>query len=111
MDCVLIKDIFLKKVEDLLYYEKTETAKKFLPQEEYWRIVRLDLEYSNNIIDWTHEREWRIKGDFNFELNQVEILLSNQNSVKSFYNYCENENMLHIFKEVKGIITLKSLVL
>lgn len=92
-------------------YEKTETAKKFLPQEEYWRIVRLDLEDSNNIIDWTHEREWRIKGDFNFELNQVEILLSNQNSVKSFYNYCENENMLHIFKEVKGIITLKSLVL
>ena len=92
-------------------YEKTETAKGFLPPEEYWRIVRLDLDNSDNIVDWTHEREWRIKGDFNFELNQVEILLSNQDSVKKFYTYCEKENMLHIFKEVKGIITLKSLVL
>ncbi len=91
-------------------YEKTEIAKKFLPESEYWRIVKLDLGNSNNIIDWTHEREWRIKGDFEFQLNEVEILLSNQNSVGKFYEHCEKENMLHIFNEVKGIVTLKSLV-
>lgn len=91
-------------------YEKTSVAKKFLPEEEYWRIVKLDLDDDNNIIDWTHEREWRIKGDFNFSLNEVEILLSDQNSVKKFYNYCKKENMLYVFNEIKGIITLKSLV-
>lgn len=91
-------------------YEKTEVAKKFLPNDEYWRIVKLDLDNVDNIIDWTHEREWRIKGDFSFDLNEVEILLSDQDSVNKFYKYCEKEDMLHIFKEIKGIITLKSLV-
>lgn len=91
-------------------YEKTSTAKNFLPQDEYWRIVKLDLDNDENIIDWTHEREWRIKGDFNFCLSEVEILLSDQDSVKKFYKYCEKENMLHIFSEIKGIVTLKSLV-
>lgn len=91
-------------------YEKTNIAKSFLSQEEYWRIVKLDLDNDENIIDWTHEREWRIKGDFKFSLSEAEILLSDQNSVKKFYNYCEKEDMLHIFNEVKGIITLKSLV-
>ena len=91
-------------------YEKTEVAKKFLPNDEYWRIVKLDLDNVDNIIDWTHEREWRIKGDFSFDLNEVEILLSDQDSVNKFYKYCEKKDMLHIFKEIKGIITLKSLV-
>lgn len=91
-------------------YEKTEVAKKFLPNDEYWRIVKLDLDNVDNIIDWTHEREWRIKGDFSFDLNEVEILLSDQDSVNKFYKYCEKEDMLHIFKEIKSIITLKSLV-
>lgn len=91
-------------------YEKTDIAKTFLPKEEYWRIVRLDLENDERIIDWTHEREWRVKGDFNFELNEVEILLSDYNSVKRFYEYCKKENMLDILQQVKGITTLKSLV-
>lgn len=91
-------------------YEKTEVAKSFLPNNEYWRIVKLDLDNDDNVIDWTHEREWRIKGDFSFNLNEVEILLSDQDSVNKFYKYCEKKDMLHIFKEIKGIITLKSLV-
>lgn len=91
-------------------YEKTEVAKSFLPNNEYWRIVKLDLDNDDNVIDWTHEREWRIKGDFSFDLNEVEILLSDQDSVNKFYKYCEKKDMLHIFKEIKGIITLKSLV-
>lgn len=34
-----------------------------------------NLEDRQNIIDWTHEREWRVKGDFEFELPQVYVLL------------------------------------
>lgn len=92
-------------------YEKTDVAKRFLPQDEYWRIVKLDLDDERYIIDWTHEREWRIKGDFEFELDKVEILLSNEKSFGKFYAFCEEEGLVDILKEVKAIITLKSLVM
>ena len=91
-------------------YEKTNTAKSFLPEDEYWRIVKLDLENDDNIIDWTHEREWRIKGDFHFELSEVEILLSDQTSLKKFNKYCKEKNMENLLNEIKGIVVLKSLV-
>jgi hypothetical protein len=48
-------------------YEKTEVAKRFLPENEHWRIVNLDLERSE-IIDWTHEQEWRAPHNFDFDL-------------------------------------------
>lgn len=92
-------------------YEKTDVAKKFLPEGEHWRIVKLDLENDKYIVDWTHEREWRVKGDFEFELDKVEILLSDETSFGEFYAFCEKEDMLDILKKVKAIITLKSLVL
>ena len=91
-------------------YENTTTAKNFLPEDEYWRIVKLDLENDDNIIDWTHEREWRIKGDFHFQLNEVEILLSDQSSLKKFNQYCQKMNMENLLNEVKGIVVLKSLL-
>jgi len=91
-------------------YEKTDVAKSFLPEEEYWRIVRLDLDNGNNIIDWIHEREWRIKGDLEFELGQVEVLLSNEKAFKKFFEFCEEEKMLYLLKEIKSIIPLKSML-
>lgn len=91
-------------------YEKTNIAKSFLPEDEYWRIVKLDLENNDNIIDWTHEREWRIKGDFHFDLSEVEILLSDQASLKQFNKYCKEKNMENLLNEIKGIVVLKSLL-
>lgn len=91
-------------------YEKTNIAKDFLPEDEYWRIVKLDLENDDNIIDWTHEREWRIKGNFYFELSEVEILLSDQSSLKKFNGFCKEKNMEYILNEIKGIVVLKSLL-
>ena len=91
-------------------YEKTNIAKDFLPEDEYWRIVKLDLENNDNIIDWTHEREWRIKGNFHFELNEVEILLSDQFSLKKFNRFCKEKNIVNILNEIKGIVILKSLL-
>ena len=91
-------------------YEKTNFAKSFLPEDEYWRIVKLDLENDDNIIDWTHEREWRIKGDFHFELSEAEILLSDQSSLKKFNKYCKEKSMENLLDEIKGIVVLKSLL-
>jgi len=53
-------------------YENTESAKAFLPADQRWRIVRLDLSDEKNIIDWTHEREWRAPGDFHFSRSHAD---------------------------------------
>ena len=104
------KRYIFKKGGRPVIYEVTETAKSFLPKDEYWRIVRFDLENGDNLIDWTHEREWRLRGDLDFELKDVEILLSHEFSVSQMYSYCQKNDMLDIFSNVKGIVTLKSLV-
>lgn len=71
-------------------YEEKEVAKELLNynEEEYWRIVNLKLEWKEpyiedlfpitgpvktkeletTIIDWTHEREWRVPDSFSFDL-------------------------------------------
>jgi len=83
-------------------YEKTERAKELLSPEEYWRIVNYDLSDSNNIIDWTHEREWRIKGDFTFDLEEVVVILPNSDSYKKFL-----ESDTHgVVSKLKGIINI-----
>lgn len=104
------KRYIFKKGGRPVLYEVTEIAKSFLPEEEHWRIVKFDLGNTDNLIDWTHEREWRIKGDLDFELKDVEILLSHEFSVTKMYEYCQKNDMLDIFNNVKGIVTLKSLV-
>lgn len=89
-------------------YELTDVAKDFLPKNEYWRIVCLNLKDSDKIIDWTHEREWRIKGDFSFKWRDVEVLLSQEYSLNSFIETCERNGIPDVLKEIKGITTLKS---
>ena len=91
-------------------YEDTNTAKSFLPPTEYWRIVRFDLTDKNNFIDWTHEREWRLKGDLHFEWEDVEILLSQEYSLCDFIRLCDNNGMSDILNKVKGVITLKRIL-
>ena len=91
-------------------YDNSSDAKSFLPNEQYWRIVCFDLNNDKNMIDWTHEREWRIKGDYHFEWNQVEVLLSNETSFDKFYEYCIQNEMTDMLKEIKGVIQLKSMI-
>lgn len=91
-------------------YEDTEIAKKFLPKEEYWRIVKLDLSNDDNVIDWTHEREWRVKECLEFDWSDVEIVLSQEHSLQKFIEKCKENDIEEVLDKVKGIITLKSLI-
>ena len=83
-------------------YELKETAKSILPVTDWWRIVSFDLSDNENIIDWTHEREWRAKGDFTFELSDVYVYLVNEKSYKDFLVKAGEE----IIKGIKGIVVL-----
>ncbi len=89
-------------------YDNTEDAKGYLPVYEQWRIVKLELSDDNNIIDWTHEREWRIPDDFKFEINQVTVILPNANAYKKFINLCKSIDQVDIITEIRGIVTLNA---
>jgi hypothetical protein len=84
-------------------YEKTEIAKKMLPQDEHWRIVNFDISLDNvNLIDWTHEREWRLPNKLNFDLEFVHVLLYNNICWNFFINNCSSE----ILKKINGVTLL-----
>mgnify|MGYP003291351292 CR=1 FL=1 len=104
------KTYVYKKGGRPVIYEATKTAKEFLPKNEYWRIVKLDLSDDKNVVDWTHEREWRVKGNLEFEWSDVEIILSQEHSLQQFIKKCKENNIEGVLDEVKGIITLKSLI-
>jgi hypothetical protein len=65
-------------------YEETEIAKKFLTPDQWWRIVNLNLHDMTNLTDWTHEREWRVPGDFRFNLPGTFIILPGHKAFKKF---------------------------
>ena len=83
-------------------YEKKEIAKKILPENEWWRIVDYNLSDKNKIIDWTHEREWRMPTDsFHFELSKAAILIPNNDLHKSLIEELPKEDLKSIFGMVQ----------
>jgi len=76
------KDYLFNKGARPVIYEKTDFAKDFLPKNQWWRIVRLDLSNNNAFVDWTHEREWRLPGDLEFDLSEATIVCTANNKLK-----------------------------
>ncbi len=103
------KTIAYRKGARPVLYENTTTAKSLLPESEWWRIVNFNLASDENIIDWTHEREWRCPNEFKFNLNEVTLLVTNPTMYKMFINQCEERGLSH-HKDIKGIVVLNELV-
>lgn len=89
-------------------YGKTGEIKKVLPKKEHWRIVKLDLNDRDNMIDWTHEREWRVQNDLLFEYDEIEIIVKNSEYYRKLVQRCLSENCLEMLEQVNGIIPLNS---
>lgn len=89
-------------------YDDTETMKTILPKEHHWRIVKMKLIMDNpNIIDWSHEREWRCPESFSFELRITHIILYDNKCYKYFCENCPKS----ILDEIYGITILKSILM
>ncbi|WMX55653.1 MULTISPECIES: DUF2971 domain-containing protein [unclassified Peribacillus] len=97
--------VFEKGGRPVLYEDK-DIAKKILPMEEWWRIVSFNLADEGKIIDWTHEREWRVKEDFKFELSETYVLLLNQATYRYFIEEIDKDTL----KELKGIVVLQPIL-
>ncbi|MBE5922077.1 MAG: DUF2971 domain-containing protein [Lachnospiraceae bacterium] len=91
-------------------YDKTEYLKSILPEEQYWRIVNFDLDNNENCIDWTHEREWRVPNELVFDYDKIELIFPTDEVYRRFVSYCEENNKIHIMKEIHGILILSSIV-
>ena len=89
-----------------VFYEVADKAKDILPEDEWWRIVRFDLNRDDQIIDWTHEREWRVPGNFEFDLSETTVLLPNKYGYDRFRKLCSEIDEVDILSEIKGIVSL-----
>lgn len=87
-------------------YEKNEVAKRMLNKDDWWRIVSYDLYRQDAIIDWTHEREWRIKGDYTFKRSEVSVLLKDRTAYREFITLASDD----ILAEIAGITVLEMLI-
>lgn len=88
-----------------VFYEKTEVAKSILKESEWWRIVKLDLDNNENIVDWMHEREWRLHNNLIFEIERASIILPNPGYQQKFITLCERDGIIDL-KKVNAIVNL-----
>jgi hypothetical protein len=89
-----------------VFYENKETAKKMLSENEWWRIVALEFKNKETIIDWTHEREWRFKGDFKFSWTDATIILPDTNAYRKFIKEADTE----MLGQLSGIVVLTEIL-
>ena len=87
-------------------YETLEKAKDILPESEWWRIVRHDLTDPENFVDWTHEREWRVPGGFDFDLDEVTVAVPSKVGYQRFLKLCKEYEDEDILGLIKGIVNL-----
>jgi hypothetical protein len=85
-------------------YDRTNDAKRYLPKDEWWRIVNFDLTDNNDLIDWTHEREWRHPGDMTFDRKDVTVLVSGRSAYHYFINLCESNPEQHMLSSIEGVL-------
>lgn len=104
------KDYVFKKGGRPVLYDKTQDAKKYLPKDEWWRIVNMDFSDKDNIVDWSHEREWRLKGDFEFELEEATILVIKYSTLKPIVERIKKEDGIDIRDKIKGIHSLTNVL-
>lgn len=86
-------------------YEETNKAKRMLDNSEWWRIVNFDISDNENYVDWTHEREWRLKGDFDFDIGEAYVLLVHSPIYKKFI-----KDGADILDQIKGIVVLQPIL-
>lgn len=90
-------------------YDRPDAAKAYLPKEEWWRIVNFDLRDRKNIVDWTHEREWRVPGDFEFDLDRATVLLANHTMYTRFVKACE-AGAPNLLTSVAGLVVMSDVL-
>lgn len=102
------KAFIYKKGGRPVIYENKEFMKSLLPEDEYWRIVDLNLSDNTSYVDWTHEREWRVPDELAFDYKNIEVIVKQDVYYKKLVERCIAEDRTDILVGIHGIITLDS---
>lgn len=102
------KTFIYKKGGRPVIYDNTDLAKQYLKKNEYWRIVKLNLLDKDYLIDWTHEREWRVPNSLEFQYSNCEIVLPTSKYYRKFIEYCLRNDRIEILRKIRGIINISS---
>lgn len=89
-------------------YENKELMKSMLPENEYWRIVDLNLENATSFVDWMHEREWRVPDELVFDYDNIEVIVKQSKYYRKLVEYCRDKDRMDILVGIRGIVTLDS---
>lgn len=90
-------------------YDRTEDAKDFLPEAQWWRIVNLDFSDPDKMVDWTHEREWRVPDGFTFQLEKATVLLPDSKTFRQFTKRCADE-LPDVLSRLRGIVVMSNIL-
>jgi len=60
----------------VLYLSDKELKALKIPEDELWRVVRLEVN-DDGWISWLHKREWRCKGNFFLPYKLISVLVKN----------------------------------
>lgn len=85
-----------------------DNLKDALPAQFKWEMVSMDLNNPESIVDWSHEREWRINNDYEFDYADVEIIVSTPEYYRLLIERCLSEGHEEIIKNCNGIIVINS---
>ncbi len=72
---------YQKGCRPVIYLSNSELKALAIPDEELWRVVRLDgLDGAE--VNWTHEREWRCKNELVLPRNPHAVFVKNTSEAK-----------------------------
>lgn len=89
-------------------YEDSSIMRTLLPESEHWRIVDLKLADIEAYVDWSHEREWRVPDELEFDYGNIEVIVQSDKYYRKLVHRCVEEERLDILQGIHGIITLDS---
>jgi len=92
-------------------YDKVETGKSYIDESELYRLVCFDMSDTKNIIDWSHEREWRMAGNFEFQTDWSAVVLEAKEDYREFIKKVVLPENSGILDAICGIIVLDALVM
>lgn len=75
---------FAQGARPVIYMPLAE-ASAILKMEEMWRVVNIDIR-RDPPVDWTHEREWRVRGDLALRPERCVVLVESWRDVEEIYD-------------------------
>ena len=103
---VLKGQFFQRGGRPVIYVDKE--LKDRLPKQFVWEMVSMDLNDPESIVDWSHEREWRIHNDYVFDYADIEIIVSTPTYYRKLIEKCLAEGHEDIIKSCNGITVMNS---